>query len=180
MAVGPRQLKPSMLILLCVSSASWADPGDDMLPPPPVPQSVNDEAVFQLALIVNHYDTGLVVPVTRRQAEYLVASADLRRAGLPAEHVPPGEVNVSRLKDVRAEYDSTGQRLLLNVPREWVSARVTPFSGQMARSTPHFGKGALLNYDFYTNHTEHSGGRPPSGMNYAILTTGDRYPPPVT
>ena len=68
MAVGPRQLKPSMLILLCVSSASWADPGDDMLPPPPVPQSVNDEAVFQLALIVNHYDTGLVVPVTRRQA----------------------------------------------------------------------------------------------------------------
>lgn len=159
MAVGPRQLKPSMLILLCVSSASWADPGDDMLPPPPVPQSVNDEAVFQLALIVNHYDTGLVVPVTRRQAEYLVASADLRRAGLPAEHVPPGEVNVSRLKDVRAEYDSTGQRLLLNVPREWVSARVTPFSGQMARSTPHFGKGALLNYDFYTNHTEHSGGQ---------------------
>ncbi len=159
MAVGPRQLKPSMLILLCVSSASWADPGDDMLPPPPVPQSVNDEAVFQLALIVNHYDTGLVVPVTRRQAEYLVASADLRRAGLPAEHVPPGKVNVSRLKDVRAEYDSTGQRLLLNVPREWVSARVTPFSGQMARSTPHFGKGALLNYDFYTNHTEHSGGQ---------------------
>jgi len=159
MAVGPRQLKPSMLILLCVSSASWADPGDDMLPPPPVPQSMSDEAVFQLVLIVNHYDTGLVVPVTRRQEEYLVASADLRRAGLPAEHVPPGEVNVSRLTDVRAEYDSTGQRLLLSVPREWIGARVTPFSGQMTRSTPHFGKGALLNYDFYTNHTEHSGGQ---------------------
>jgi len=100
MAVGPRQLKPSMLILLCVSSASWADPGDDMLPPPPVPQSVNDEAVFQLALIVNHYDTGLVVPVTRRQAEYLTLNT--------------------------------------------------------------------------------AAARPPCGMSFAILTTGDRYPPPVT
>jgi len=180
MAVGPRQLKPSMLILLCVSSASWADPGDDMLPPPPVPQSVNDEAVFQLALIVNHYDTGLVVPVTRRQAEYLVASADLRRAGLPAEHVPPGEVNVSRLKDVRAEYDSTGQRLLLNVPREWVSARVTPFSGQMARSTPILVRGRCSTTTSIPTTLNTAAARPPSGMNYAILTTGDRYPPPVT
>ncbi|MEG1212449.1 MAG: fimbria/pilus outer membrane usher protein [Leclercia sp.] len=159
MAVGARQLKPSMLILLCVSSASWAETGDDLLPPPPAPQSMNDEAVFQLALILNHYDTGLVVPVTRRNGEYLVASADLLRAGLPADKVSPGEVNVTRLAQVRTEYDSSGQRLLLSVPREWVGSRTTPFSGQMAQSTPHFGKGALLNYDFYTNHTEHTGGQ---------------------
>ena len=159
MAVGARQLKPLMGILLCVSTASWAESGDDMLPPPPAPQSVNDEAVFQLALVVNHYDTGLVVPVTRRSGDYWLGSADLLRAGLPADQVAPGEVNVSRLKEVRTEYDSSGQRLLLSVPREWVGTRATSFSGQMAQSTPYFGKGALLNYDFYTNHTEHSGGQ---------------------
>ncbi|MCU6670010.1 fimbria/pilus outer membrane usher protein [Enterobacteriaceae bacterium H4N4] len=159
MAVGTRQLKSLMGILLCVTTASWAESGDDMLPPPPAPQPVNDEALFQLALVLNHYDTGLVVPVTRRKGDYWVGSADLLRAGLPADQVAPGEVNVSRLNEVRAEYDSSGQRLLLSVPREWVGARTTPFSGQMVQSTPHFGKGALLNYDFYTNHTEHSGGQ---------------------
>ncbi|NYU10406.1 fimbrial assembly protein [Enterobacteriaceae bacterium CCUG 67584] len=159
MAVGSRQLKPTMMLLLCVSTAGWANTGDDALPPPPAPQSLNDEAVFQLALIVNHYDTGLVVPVTRRNGDYLVSSADLLRAGLPPENVPPGEVNLTTLAGVRSEYDSAGQRLLLSVPREWISARVTPFGGELTQSTPHYGRGALLNYDFYTSKTDHAGGQ---------------------
>lgn len=159
MAVGSRQLKPTMMILLCVSTAGWANTGDDALPPPPAPQSLNDEAVFQLALIVNHYDTGLVVPVTRRNGDYLVSSADLLRAGLPPENVPPGEVNLTTLAGVRSEYDSAGQRLLLSVPREWIAARVTPFGGELTQSTPHYGRGALLNYDFYTSKTDHAGGQ---------------------
>ena len=159
MAVDARQLKPAMMILLCVSSATLAEPGDDSLPPPPQAQTINDEAVFQLALVLNHYDTGLVVPVTQRKGAFFISSADLLRAGLPPAHVPTGEVNLSSLAQVRVEYDSAAQRLLLTVPRDWVTARVTSFSGQTAQAKPHFGRGALLNYDLYTNHTEHIGGQ---------------------
>ncbi|MCV4754465.1 fimbrial biogenesis outer membrane usher protein, partial [Escherichia coli] len=38
-------------------------------------------------------------------------------------------------------------------------ARITPFSEQSTQSKPHYGRGALLNYDVYTNHSEHTGGQ---------------------
>lgn len=88
MAVDARQLKPAMMMLLCVSTTAWGEPGDDSLPPPPQAQAVNDEAVFQLALVVNHYDTGLVVPVTQRNGAFFISSADLLRAGLPRNMCP--------------------------------------------------------------------------------------------
>lgn len=159
MAIDARQLKPAMMILLCVSTSAFAETGDDSLPPPPDARTMNGEAVFQLALVLNHYDTGLVVPVTQREGAWFISGADLLRAGLPQEHVPAGEVNLSTLSSVRVEYDSSAQRLMLTVPRDWVAARITSFSGQNAQSKPHYGRGALLNYDVYTNHTEHTGGQ---------------------
>ncbi|MEX7692340.1 fimbria/pilus outer membrane usher protein [Enterobacter hormaechei] len=159
MAIDARQLKPAMMILLCVSTSAFAETGDDSLPPPPDARTMNGEAVFQLALVLNHYDTGLVVPVTQREGAWFISGADLLRAGLPQEHVPAGEVNLSTLSSVRVEYDSSAQRLMLTVPRDWVAARITSFSGQSAQSKPHYGRGALLNYDVYTNHTEHPGGQ---------------------
>ncbi|EQB4828073.1 fimbria/pilus outer membrane usher protein [Enterobacter hormaechei] len=159
MAIDARQLKPAMMILLCVSTSAFAETGDDSLPPPPDARTMNGEAVFQLALVLNHYDTGLVVPVTQREGAWFISGADLLRAGLPQEHVPAGEVNLSTLSSVRVEYDSSAQRLMLTVPRDWVAARITSFSGQSAQSKPHYGRGALLNYDVYTNHTEHTGGQ---------------------
>lgn len=71
MAVCARQLKRTMIILLCVSTSAWATPGDDSLPPPPDAQAMNNEAVFQLSVVINHYDTGLVVPVTQRDGTFL-------------------------------------------------------------------------------------------------------------
>ena len=159
MAIDARQLKPAMMILLCVSTSAFAETGDDSLPPPPDARTMNGEAVFQLVLVLNHYDTGLVVPVTQREGAWFISGADLLRAGLPPAHVPAGEVNLSTLTSVRAEYDSTAQRLLLTVPRDWVAARITPFSEQSTQSKPHYGRGALLNYDVYTNHSEHTGGQ---------------------
>ncbi len=134
MAIDARQLKPAMMILLCVSTSAFAETGDDSLPPPPDARTMNGEAVFQLALVLNHYDTGLVVPVTQREGAWFISGADLLRAGLPPAHVPAGEVNLSTLTSVRAEYDSTAQRLLLTVPRDWVAARITPFSEQSTQS----------------------------------------------
>ena len=116
MAIDARQLKPAMMILLCVSTSAFAETGDDSLPPPPDARTMNGEAVFQLAPVLNHYDTGLVVPVTQREGARFISGADLLRAGLPPAHVPAGEVNLSTLTSVRAEYDSTAQRLLLTVP----------------------------------------------------------------
>ena len=48
MAIDARQLKPAMMILLCVSTSAFAETGDDSLPPPDA-RTMNGEAVFQLA-----------------------------------------------------------------------------------------------------------------------------------
>lgn len=45
MAIDARQLKPAMMILLCVSTSAFAETGDDSLPPPPDARTMNSEAV---------------------------------------------------------------------------------------------------------------------------------------
>lgn len=145
--------------MMLLGSTAWAQQGDDGLPPPPDAQAINAQAVFHLDLVLNHYDTQLVVPVTRRQNDFFVNSADLLRAGLPPEQVPQGEVNVSAWPNVRSEYDSTGQRLMLSVPKAWLPERAIAFNRGRARSKPLYGHGALMNYDIYTSATEHVGGQ---------------------
>lgn len=158
MAVGPGKLTwPMVMMVLLSSTAARAAEGDDALPPPPDAQAINAQAVFHLSLVINHYDTQVVVPATRRDNTFFVASDDLQRAGIPAEHLPQGEVNLATLPDVRTEYDSSRQRLMLFVPREWVGERDTPFGGETERSEPMYGRGALLNYDIYASQTEHVG-----------------------
>lgn len=148
----------SMAGLLSVAAdRAMAQPGDDALPPPPDVRAINDRAIFHLSLVLNHYDTGLVVPVTRRAGSFWVSSADLQRAGLPGDRLPQGEVNLSTLSQVRAEYDSTSQRLLLTVPKAWVPEREITLGDGTPRIRARNGRGGLLNYDFYANHTEHSG-----------------------
>lgn len=155
MVVWPRQLSGMLMTaLLTTSGVCRAASGDDALPPPPDARAIDQQAVFHLALIINHYDTQQVVPVMRRAGDYYVASADLQRAGLPAAELPGGEVNVSRLPQVTVRYDSGGQRLLLSVPAEWVPERITPFGGETRQHEAQNGSGALLNYDFYTSSTE--------------------------
>ncbi|POT59374.1 fimbrial assembly protein [Citrobacter amalonaticus] len=160
MAVWSRQLSGVVMTALLTSTTLCrAEPGDDALPPPPDARSINEQAVFHLGLIVNHYDTQQVISVIHRDGDYIVASADLKQAGLPADKLPPGEINLSRMAQVKAEYDSSGQRLLLTVPRDWLPARITPFGGEAAESVAQNGSGALFNYDFYTSHTQQGEGQ---------------------
>ncbi|POP44985.1 fimbrial assembly protein [Superficieibacter electus] len=151
----------SLMLLTFVTSAGTVNAMevDDSLPPPPDATAINAQSLYHLALVINHYDTRQVVPVAQRQGNYYIASADLQRAGLPGEHLLPGDVNVSALPDVRVEYDSTGQRLLLSVPRDWMPARATAFRDGIARTEPVNGQGALINYDIYTSQTEHGAGQ---------------------
>lgn len=159
MAVCARQLivPAAMLLLLTSATSGHAETGDDSLPPPPDVSAINARAEYQLGLIINYYDTELVVPVTRRQDDFYVANADLQKAGLPADKLPEGDVNVSRLPDVRTEYDSTAQRLLMFVPRDWLPERMTAFNDQNPRVEAMSGRGALLNYDFYTSRSDTGG-----------------------
>ena len=159
MAVSRQVIFPAMIMLLGNSANVRAQQGDDTLPPPPDAQVVNEQVVFHLNLVINHYDTQQVVPVTRRGSAYFVASADLQRCGISADYIPQGEVNVSALPNVRTDYDSERQRLLLFVPNGWLPERFTAFNGGQQRSPLPNGRGALLNYDVYTNNTENIGTR---------------------
>lgn len=151
---------PLSLMLLghpVLAQSAPAQQTEDGLPPPPEAQAINQQVTFHLSLVLNYYDTQQVVPVVRRQNDFYVSHADLLNAGLAAEHLPQGEVNVSTLPGVRAEYDSERQRLLLTVPKDWLPERDTAFTGGVQRSKPYYGHGALLNYDIYTSSTEHNG-----------------------
>ncbi|MBZ4135456.1 fimbrial biogenesis outer membrane usher protein [Escherichia fergusonii] len=160
MAVSAHQVRGVVMILIITSSVperGMAD--DDLLPPPPNAHALEQQAIFHLALVINYYDTQQVVPVTQRNGDFYLSRADLMRAGLPAEQLPVGEVNVSRLTHVNAEYDSSGQRLLLTVPRNWLPERITPFAGEAEPQTAHHGSGVLLNYDFYNSKTQNGSGQ---------------------
>ncbi len=160
MALRSGQLSVLMLLTSLTSiTAASAQEADDALPPPPDAAALDRQAIFHLALVVNHYDTQQVVPVAQRQGDYYVASADLQRAGLSAEHLPQGDVNLSTLPGVRVQYDGSGQRLLLSVPREWIPERATAFRDAPPHVEPVNGTGGVLNYDIYTSQTEHGAGQ---------------------
>ena len=158
MAVDARQLKPAMMILLCVTTSARAEPGDDSLPPPPEARAVNDEAVFQLGLIVNHYDTGLVVPVTQRKGAYFVSSADLLRAGLPPGMCRPARWISHRL--LRFAWSTTAPDSVCcsACPRMGGLPGDLLWRANRAKQTPLWARGAA-ELRSYTNHTEHVGGQ---------------------
>ncbi|WHP29741.1 fimbria/pilus outer membrane usher protein [Trabulsiella odontotermitis] len=160
MAFSTGRLTPLvMLMLFTGAEMSRAEQKDDVLPPPPDARQSAQTAVYQLSLVINYYDTGLVVPVTRRGEAFIVSSADLQRAGIPTEHLPPGEVDLSRLEDVTVQYDGSGQRLLIAVPRDWLAVHPIAFNERNKRIQPMNGRGALVNYDFYASQTEHGAGQ---------------------
>lgn len=154
MAVGCGKMTLLAISLAFSSSVvSRAAQHDDLLPPPPDARRINAEAVYHLSLVVNHYETNLVIPVTRRPDGYYISRADLQRGGLPVQHLTQGEVNVSALADVDVEYDDTLQRLLLTVPVTWLPERLTALREGPRRIRPQSGQGGLLNYDFYTSES---------------------------
>ena len=145
------------MLILSLPLCSHGAQQDDALPPPPDAQALNSSAQFHLSLVFNQWDSGLVVPVTQRNGQFFVSRADLQRAGLPGDKFTSDEVNVSALNDVKTQYDSSGQRLLLAVPNEWLPSQAIELGKQDASFKPLSGNGALLNYDIYANHSQNSG-----------------------
>lgn len=160
MAVSGGKLAPlAMGMLLSYASAARAEPGDDMLPPPPEAAAVNQPQAYRLTLTINNYDTGKVVAATRRGGRWFVAGGDLQAAGLPADKFPDAELVPDEVPEVQVAYDASGQRLQLSVPRDWFTVRDTPFQETARRVRPQEGKGALVNYDLYSSRGRDDGGQ---------------------
>jgi outer membrane usher protein len=173
MAVRPGQLTrllPMAMLLSSLSFGAYADDGDDALPPPRAPEA-DAAAVFHLSLVFNQWDSGQVVPVTRRNGQFFIASADLQRAGLPADKLPQGEVNLSTMPQVQVDYDSAGQRLLLRVPNDWLPAQAYTLGSRDPRVAALSGTGALFNYDIYTSRMQ-DGGSQASAWHEARVFSG--------
>ncbi|GKT18139.1 fimbria/pilus outer membrane usher protein [Acidovorax sp. SUPP2522] len=106
-----------------------------------------------LEIVVNGRTTGEVVKVQHSGPHYEIDAETLRELSLQTPEPDGAPVAVDTLPGVSAQYDSLGQRLLLQVPPEWLpmqdladhSRTQLPLGG---------GSGLLFNYDAYTMTTQ--------------------------
>lgn len=121
-----------------------------------VAESAVVENQLYLELVINSVSTGTLVPVMNQGDRYFVAVDDLKGAGLPVaasyEHI-----DVAHFPRINAEYDSLGQRLLLNVPPSWLPQQRIGRDVAFERAKPMTSSGAMFNYDIYTSANEDSG-----------------------
>lgn len=124
------------------------------LPPPPGVAPGQAHTEYMLELVVNGSADGRIVPVTFRDGHYLLASADLRRSGLPADRLGPTLTDVSALPGATATYDRPRQRLLLSVPAGWLPAQSFSMAQGGTRYPGRVSPGALFNYDVYASRID--------------------------
>lgn len=128
----------------------------DLPPPPSGMEAVADAQLF-LELVVNQMNTGRVVAVAQRGGRFFLPATALRDSGMK---LPPGistEVDLDSLPGLHSEYDSVGQRLLLNVPPDWLPEQFVGNREAYPRTPALSSFGALFNYDLYLNDTDDGG-----------------------
>lgn len=119
------------------------------LPPPPGITPGQTHRQFMLELVVNESADGRIVPVALRDGHYIVPTADLLQAGLPADRLSARQTDVSALPGVTATYDRPRQRLLLSVPAHWLPEQRVDLERGGGRHPGRVSPGALFNYDIY-------------------------------
>src|SRR5471030_1751014 len=132
-----------------------AEAGD--LPPPPSGMEAVADAQLFLELVVNQMNTGRVVAVDQRGGRFFVPSSALRGTGMKLPDSLAAEVDLDSLPGLHSEYDSVGQRLLLNVPPDWLPEQFVGNRQAYPRTPALSSFGALLNYDLYLNDTDDAG-----------------------
>lgn len=130
----------------------------DLPPPPSGMEAVADAQLF-LELVVNQMNTGRVVAVDQRGGRFFLPALALRESGikLPENVDAETDVDLDSLPGLHSEYDSTGQRLLVNVPPEWLPEQFVGSREAYPRTPALSSFGALLNYDLYLNDTDDAG-----------------------
>lgn len=150
------KLSPLLILMygsvLLPSLIPWEVWGDNL----PPPMATMPDSTLYLELVVNDRNFGDAVPVIYRGGHYYLSPAQLKTIGLPSST----EVAVDKMDKVAVKYDGENQRLLIDVPSEWLpkqqinSAATDDFN--LAQSS----LGFLLNYDFYVSQNS---GNPQSG-----------------
>ncbi|WP_301840714.1 fimbria/pilus outer membrane usher protein [Pseudomonas sp. JQ170C] len=144
--------------------------GGELPPPPASLEAVADAPLF-LELVVNQMSSPELVSVQQRAGRLYMAAADLRAAGidLPGEH--GAEVALDSIAGLHSDYDSQGQRLLVQVPPAWLPTQRIGGRQLSPASEAHSSFGALFNYDLYLNDTD-DGGRYLAAWNELRLFDG--------
>ncbi|WP_149086368.1 fimbria/pilus outer membrane usher protein [Pseudomonas prosekii] len=128
----------------------------DLPPPPSGMEAVADAQLF-LELVVNQMNTGRVVAVDQRGGRFFLPASALRESGIKLPENVDADVDLDSLPGLHSEYDSTGQRLLVNVPPEWLPEQFVGSREAYPRTPALSSFGALLNYDLYLNDTDDAG-----------------------
>ena len=127
------------------------------LPPPPASLEAVADAQLYLELVVNQMNTGSLVNVQQRAGQLYVDANVLKDAGIHLPITPPAQVGLDSVPGLHSEYDIPGQRLLLDVPPDWLPEQVLGRRSNYQRSEAMSSFGVLLNYDLYLNDTDDAG-----------------------
>lgn len=146
----------------CIASSVcwWAFASSGLageLPPPPRSMEAIADAQLYLELVVNQMNTGRVVAVEQRAGRFFLPADVLRETGMTLPSGLSGEVDLQSLPGLHSDYDSQGQRLLLQVPPDWLPEQFVGNRQAYPRTPAQSSFGALLNYDLYLNDTDDAG-----------------------
>lgn len=156
------------MVTLSLPGIALGEPGNSELPPPPTANIVNQDQHFRLALVINRFDTGKLIPVIQRNGHFYIQSSELIGLGLPADKFSSPETDLTADTEIETHYDSEGQRLLLDIPTSWLPNQ-SIFTGTPNQQTQAVaGRGALFNYDVYTSHTQGESTLRQRGTNFVF------------
>ncbi len=151
------------------------------LPPPPSSLESMADAQLFLELVINQMDTGKVVAVEQRAGRLFMPASALRETGIKLAQQLESEVDLEALPGLHSDYDSQGQRLLLNVPPDWLPEQLIGSRQAYPRTPALSSFGALLNYDLYFNDTDDGGSYLAAGNelrlfdSWGTLTSSGQY-----
>ena len=155
---GMEVSKAQMLAFLGVCSVLWGpliEAGE--LPPPPASLEAVADAQLYLELVVNQMNTGRLVHVQQRAGQLYLQANVLQEAGIHLPVTPPEEVGLDSVPGLHSEYDIQAQRLLLDVPPDWLPEQVLGRRSAYPRTDAMSSFGVLFNYDLYLNDTDDAG-----------------------
>ncbi|WDG77199.1 fimbrial biogenesis outer membrane usher protein [Pseudomonas chlororaphis] len=141
---------------LCCWVFASASLGGELPPPPSGMDAISDAQLF-LELVVNQMNTGRVIAVEQRAGRLFVPAQALRETGMKLPEGLDAQVALDSLQGLHSDYDSQGQRLLLDVPPDWLPEQLIGSRQAYPRTPALSSFGALLNYDLYLNNTDDAG-----------------------
>ncbi|MBV6824810.1 fimbria/pilus outer membrane usher protein [Pseudomonas sp. PD9R] len=153
-----RSVQRPLWVVGCVCCLALVHPAEagDLPPPPSGMEAVADAQLF-LELVVNQMNTGRVVAVEQRNGQLFVPASALRDTGMKLPDSTGVEVGLDSVPGLHSEYDGNGQRLLLDVPPDWLPEQFIGRRDVYPRTPALSSFGALLNYDLYLNDTDDAG-----------------------